>query len=211
MRNRTPPRYPPCKLTVCHPTQVLSVRMAMLGCALVAIDEPKSSKDLLVYVEIDRCATDAIQAVTGCKLGRRTLKYVDYGKVAATFLNIATGDTFRVVARDDSRDAVWSYAPKGVSKRAAQLHAYKVMPDGELFTVAPVRIDVPATDMPGHPLRRVACDMCGEGVNDGREIMQDGRTLCRACAYGAYYTSRNRADGSPTSVGQTNQVALGKS
>ena len=130
--------------------------MAMLGCALVAIDEPESSKDLLVYVEIDRCATDVIQSVTGCKLGRRTLKYVDYGKMAATFLNVGTCDAFRLVARDDSRDAVWSYAPQGVSKRAAQLYAYKVMPDTELFTVAPVRIDVPATDLPGHPLRRVA-------------------------------------------------------
>ena len=184
--------------------------MAMLGCALVAIDEPESSKDLLVYVEIDRCATDVIQSVTGCKLGRRTLKYVDYGKMAATFLNVGTCDAFRLVARDDSRDAVWSYAPQGVSKRAAQLYAYKVMPDTELFTVAPVRIDVPATDLPGHPLRRVACDMCGEGVNDGREITQDGRTLCRACAHGAYYVSRHREDGSASSVGQAGLVALGE-
>ena len=98
------------------PGQILGVRMAMLGCTLVGVDEPTKSKSLIVYVEIDRCATDAIQAVTGCRLGKRTLKYLDYGKVAATFVNTTTGKAFRVVAREDSRDTVWKYAQTGFDK-----------------------------------------------------------------------------------------------
>lgn len=169
------------------PGQILGVRMAMLGCRMVGIDEPTRSRELLVYVEIDRCATDAIQAVTGCKLGKRTLKYLDYGKVAATFLNTSTGDAFRVVALDDSRDKVWAYADGETDKKLAQSHAYKVMPDDELFKVTPVRIDLSPFDMPGHPIARVTCVACGEGVNDGREITLDDGAYCRPCAQGAYY------------------------
>ncbi len=156
---------------------------------MVGIEEPAASRDLLVYVEIDRCAADAIQAVTGCKLGKRTLKYRDYGKLAATFVNVDAGEAFRVAAREDARDAAWRYAPEGVSKREAQLHAYQVMPAEELFAVRSVIVDVPAFDMPGHPLSRVICDVCGEGVNDRREVIQDGRTMCIPCAHGAYYVS----------------------
>lgn len=169
------------------PGQILGVRMAMLGCRMVDIDEPTRTKELLVYVEIDRCVTDAIQAVTGCKLGKRTLKYLDYGKVAATFLNTTTGKAFRIVARDDSRDKVWAYSEGETDKKVAQSLAYKVMPDDDLFNVMPVRIDLSPFDMPGHPLTRVSCVTCGEGVNDGREVVQEGEVFCRPCALGAYY------------------------
>lgn len=169
------------------PGQVLGVRLALLGCRLVGIVEPTRSRRLIVWVEIDRCATDAIQAVTGCKLGNRTLKYLDFGKVAATFSNMDTGEAVRVVAREDSRDAVWKYASPDLSKKEAQLRAYKIMPDEELFTATPVKIEVSEMDMPGHPLHRVICEECGEGVNDGREIVLRDKALCRACAGGAYY------------------------
>lgn len=169
------------------PGQILGVRMAMLGCRLVAVDEPMSSRDLIVYVEIDRCASDAVQAVTGCKLGKRTLKYFDYGKVAATFFNSTTGKAFRVVARDDARETARHYAPPGVERKSAQLSAYQEMPDEELFNVMPVDIELSPFDMPGRPISRVACDDCGEGVNDGREIIRCQKTLCHACAEGAYY------------------------
>ena len=169
------------------PGQVLGVRMALLGCRLVDVDNPKVSKRLIVYVEIDRCATDAIQSVTGCKLGKRTLKYVDYGKMAATFLNTKTGHAVRVVARDDSRERAWGYAPVGLSKKEAQLQAYKAMPDEELFLTGYVRLQLSEEDAPGHPVSRVTCDSCGEGINDKREAERDGRKLCRACAFGAYY------------------------
>jgi formylmethanofuran dehydrogenase subunit E len=169
------------------PGQVIGVRMAMTGCRHVAVNDPKGTKKLIVYVEVDRCATDAIQSVTGCKLGKRTLKYVDYGKMAATFLNTETGTAVRVLARDDARERAWAYASPNISKKEAQLQAYKVMPEEELFVVTPVRLTLAEEDLPGHPVSRVTCQGCGEGVNDRREVESGGRTLCRACAFGAYY------------------------
>src|SRR3989304_10086580 len=82
------------------PGQVLGVRMTMAVCRALGVEEPKSMrKCLVVFVEIDRCATDAIQALTGCSLGKRTLKHLDYGKMAATFVNVSSGDAVRVAAR----------------------------------------------------------------------------------------------------------------
>ena len=169
------------------PGQVLGVRMAMLGCQLLGIDEPTQGKRLIVYVEIDRCMADAIAAVTGCRLGKRTLKHMDYGKCACTFVDTQTSRAFRVVARDDVRDHTWRYAPFCLDKNSAQCEAYKVMPDDELFAVQEVLIDIPDHDRPGQPVSRVACTFCGEEINDRREVRLNGQVLCRACAQGGYY------------------------
>ena len=172
------------------PGQVLGVRMALLGCQELGIEKPKEeAKRMVVYVEIDRCATDAIQVVTGCKLGKRTMKYMDYGKVATTFVDLKTGAAVRVVAREDARQKATLYQSEGGTKYEAQLKAYKKMPDEELFNVEKVLVHIPAEDMPGPPCKRVICDQCGEGVNDGRDVLLTGKILCRACAYGAYYES----------------------
>src|SRR5215469_319161 len=170
--------------------QVLGVRMAMLGCRAVGVDDPLGAdkKKLLVFVEIDRCAADAINTVTGCRLGKRTLKYYDYGKLAATFLNTRTGEAVRVVALDTSREAADAALPHIENRYARQKEAYKLLPDDELFGVQRVKIDLGVQDQPGRPVSRVTCQQCGEGVNDLREVVRDGRTLCRACADGAYYT-----------------------
>lgn len=170
--------------------QVLGVRMAMLGCGAIGVSDPRGAdrKSLLVFVEIDRCAADAIHTVTGCRLGKRTLKYHDYGKLAATFLNTKTGEAVRVAALDSSREAADRCFPEIESKYERQLRAYKLLPDGELFKVERVAVSVPAQDQPGRPVSRVACEECGEGVNDHREVVKDGRTLCRACSGEAYYT-----------------------
>ena len=169
------------------PGQVLGVRLAMAGCREVGVSDPGRTRNLIVYVEIDRCAADAIQSATGCKLGKRTLKYVDYGKMAATFLNTETGRAVRVLARDDARERAWAYAQGGASKKEAQLQAYRSMPDHELFVIAPVLLEPAGEDLPGHPISRVVCDQCGEGVNDRREVRRGGNILCRACAFGPYY------------------------
>ncbi|HWP58602.1 MAG TPA: molybdopterin-guanine dinucleotide biosynthesis protein B [Candidatus Acidoferrales bacterium] len=163
--------------------QVLGVRMAMAGCREVGIDEPKGCKKLIVYVEIDRCATDAIQAVTGCSLGKRTLKFLDYGKMAATFINIQSQQAVRVIARDDARDHVVSYvATDSLNRREAEKIAYGVMPEELLFRFQPVRIQIDAQDMPGARGSRVPCGECGEGINFKREVTIDGKALCIPCA-----------------------------
>jgi formylmethanofuran dehydrogenase subunit E len=170
--------------------QVLGVRMAMLGCSALGIGDPRGAdrKSLLVFVEIDRCAADAINTVTGCRLGKRTLKYYDYCKLAATFLNTKTGEALRVVALDSARDAADRAFPEIENRYARQLRAYKLLPDADLFKVERVAVEVPVEDQPGRPVSRVLCEECGEGVNDRREVTSDGRTLCRACAGNSYYT-----------------------
>jgi formylmethanofuran dehydrogenase subunit E len=169
--------------------QVLGVRMSMLGCRAVGVEDPRGAdrKSLIVFVEIDRCAADAVNTVTGCRLGKRTLKFHDYGKLAATFLNVKTGEAVRVVALDSSRESANCAFPEIENKYERQLRAYKLLPEEELFKVERVRVDVPPQDQPGRPVSRVSCDECGEGVNDHREVLQDGRILCRACAGEPYY------------------------
>lgn len=170
------------------PGQVLGVRMAMAGCRALGIEEPGSDKRLLVYVEIDRCAADAISAVTGCRLGKRTLKHVDYGKLAATFVDTFTGRAVRVAVLEEARERAPAYAPHVTGDRhAVQTAAYRVMPDEELLSVQEVRLVVPEEDLPGPPISRVPCELCGEVINDRREVRVNGQVLCRACAEGAYY------------------------
>lgn len=170
--------------------QVLGVRMAMLGCQCIGITDPKGidRKKLIVYVEIDRCAADAINSVTGCRLGKRTLKYFDYGKLAATFLNTVTGRAVRVVALDSSREAADHCFPEVENKYERQLKAYKELPDDQLFAIHQVSVRMNEEDQPGRPVSRVMCDECGEGVNDRREVRREGRILCRACAGDSYYS-----------------------
>jgi formylmethanofuran dehydrogenase subunit E len=169
------------------PGQVLGVRMAMSGCRAVGIEEPKVGKRLIVFVEIDRCAADALNTVTGCRLGKRTLKFRDFGKLAATFLNTETNGAVRVIALESSRDLARQCFPDLPTKKEQQLAAYKTLPDDKLFRFERVRVALPDSDRPGHPLTRVACEECGEGVNDQREVLRDGRVLCRGCAGARYY------------------------
>lgn len=171
------------------PGQVLGVRMSMLGLELIGIKDPKGKdrKKHVAYVEIDRCATDAIQSVTGCSLGKRSLKFLDFGKMAATFVNLETGKAVRIIAREESKHAAKNYFPDIADKYKCQLEAYKIMPDEELFEWKEVKVEVPEEDMPGRPKRRIKCEQCGEHVQDNRDVNMDGRLLCKACAHGAYY------------------------
>jgi formylmethanofuran dehydrogenase subunit E len=174
--------------------QLLGVRMALLGCRLIGVEEPRGAdrKKLIVWVEIDRCMTDAVSAVTGARLGRRSLKYLDYGKVAASFLNTLTGEAVRIVALDESRALADARYPQVENKKERQLKAYREATDAELFKVWKVSVEYNATDAPGRPLARTQCQRCGEGVNDGREVaLEQGLTLCRACAKGGYYSVVN--------------------
>ncbi len=172
------------------PGQVLGVKMAILGLKEAGITDPKGNdrKSVMVFVEMDRCATDAVQSVTGCSLGRRTMKLADYGKMAATFVNLKTGKAVRVIAREDSRQTAKKYFPEIENKHTAQLKAYAVMSDAELFDAMAVNVRIRPEDMPGRPLGRVRCDACGEYIQDRREIYRDGNILCRACAGDGYYT-----------------------
>lgn len=174
------------------PGQAVGVRMAMLGCRLVGLDEPSRRdqiKKLIVFVEMDRCTADAVAHVTGVKLGRRSLKFVDYGIMAATFVNLETSRAFRVISSEEARDRAEVYAPEVSGKSRQQLAAYTRMPDSVLFRVQKVRVQLKATDVPGPSQRKVACGRCGQVVRDGREVQLGGEALCRPCAGGAYFSN----------------------
>ncbi|MBX6423854.1 FmdE family protein [Thermosulfurimonas sp. F29] len=179
--------------------QVLGVRLALLGLRLIGIKDPRGAdrKKFLVFVEIDRCATDAIQSVTGASLGKRSLKFYDYGIMAATFLNLETGRAFRVIAREEARELADRYFPEIEDRYRRQLEAYRVMPEEELFTVQEVEVDLSEFDLPGRPRRRVRCEVCGIHVQDGREVELEGRILCRPCAGGGYFRLRKPGKSSP--------------
>jgi formylmethanofuran dehydrogenase subunit E len=175
------------------PGQVIGVRMAMLGCDLIGLDNPSELpqiKSLVVYVEIDRCATDAIAYVTGVRLGRRSLKYVDNGIMAATFVNLDTGRAYRVRSRETSRDLVEDYAPGVDDKHRRQLQAYKKMPRDVLFDVTEVSVDVPFNDMPGPTRFKAECQNCGVVIRDKREVYKNSKILCRICAGHAYFRTK---------------------
>ena len=171
--------------------QLLGTRMALLGCRLLDIDDPRGAdrKKLLVWVEIDRCMTDAISAVTGVRLGKRSLKYVDYGKVAATFLNAETKRAVRIVALESSRALADERYSEIADKRTRQFRAYSEATDDELFKTELVSLELSEFDVPGNPRSRVICSVCGEGVNDGREVVDaNGDAICRGCQNGTYYS-----------------------
>jgi formylmethanofuran dehydrogenase subunit E len=170
--------------------QLLGVRMALLGCRLLGLEDPQGidRKSLIVWVEIDRCMADAVGAVTGVRLGKRSLKFFDYGKVAATFLKNTTGEAVRVVALDESRALADLRYPLVEDRRERQFRAYREALDEELFKVERVSVIYGEKDAPGRPRSRVSCSICGEGINDGREVIgQGGGLLCRPCAGDSYY------------------------
>jgi formylmethanofuran dehydrogenase subunit E len=174
--------------------QVLGVRLAMLGLAKLGIEDPrgKDRKRLITFVEIDRCATDAIAVVTGCRLGKRALKFRDWGKMAATFVDlgikdVSTGKAIRIAAKESSKELARSMHPEIESKNQQQMLAYREMPEDDLFTKQWVKVELPAEEFPGYKGERIVCAECGEGINFRREVMRDGRVLCRACAGEQYY------------------------
>lgn len=168
--------------------QILGVRLAMLGMREIGIEDPeRERKRFVTYVEIDRCATDAVALVTGCRLGKRSLKFLDWGKMAATFVDLQTGRGARIVAREDSKARAEEMFPE-LDKEHAQQKAYRALSDEELFDKSPVRVEVRAEDLPGFKAPRVVCEKCGEGINFKREVVVAGRTLCRGCAGSSYFS-----------------------
>lgn len=170
--------------------QILGLRLAIHGMQLLGIDDPTGAdrKRLVTFVEIDRCATDAIPVVTGCRLGKRALKFRDFGKVAATFCDLQSGRAIRVVAKESSKQAAQAMFPGIANKNEQQMRAYREMADAELFTVQEVRVDLGPEEFPGYKGPRHICDECGEGINFERQVEREGRTLCKACAGERYYT-----------------------
>jgi formylmethanofuran dehydrogenase subunit E len=170
--------------------QVLGLRMALYAMRLLELSDPAGvdRKRLVTFVEIDRCMTDAIPVVTGCRLGKRALKFRDFGKVAATFCDLQEDRAVRLLARESAKDRARELFPGMENKNQQQMRAYREMTDEELFETQWVRVALAPEDMPGYRAPRPVCVQCGEPVSFGREVVRDGQTVCRACAGERYYT-----------------------
>jgi formylmethanofuran dehydrogenase subunit E len=169
--------------------QVLGVRMAMYGLKTLGLDDPqgKDRKRIVTFVEIDRCATDAVMVVTGCRLGKRALKFRDWGKMAATFVDVETGNAVRIAARESSKALAKSMHPEITDKNQQQMQGYREMADDQLFAKQWVRVSLPPEELPGYKGERIVCANCGEGINYRREVRRDGQILCQGCAGKSYY------------------------
>lgn len=170
------------------PRQVLGVRMGMFAAELLEMELPQRNKRLLTIVETDGCFADGVAVSTGCWLGRRTLRCVDYGKVAATFIDTRTGTAVRVHPSVSCRAMASHYAPTAKSRWHAYLEGYRVMPAHELLVAEPVHLVKPVEDLVSRPGCRAVCDTCHEEILNEREIVLNGRVICQACAGEAYYT-----------------------
>ncbi len=169
--------------------QILGVRLAMFGLRQLVLEDPqgKDRKRIVTFVEIDRCATDAVMVVTGCRLGKRALKFRDWGKMAATFVDVETGKALRVAARESSKALAKGLHPEIADKNQQQMLAYRELTDDQMFQTEWVRVDLPAEEFPGYKGERIVCAQCGEGINFRREVRQEGKILCRGCAGERYY------------------------
>jgi formylmethanofuran dehydrogenase subunit E len=169
--------------------QILGLRMAIHGMDLLRIEDPagKDRKRLVTFVEIDRCATDAITVVTGCRLGKRALKFRDFGKMAATFCDVSADRAVRVVALESSKLLAKELCPEIEDKNRQQMQAYRGMPVQYLFDYQWVRVPLPPEEFPGFKGERRVCAECGETMQFGRFEEREGKTLCLGCAGGRYY------------------------
>ena len=164
------------------PGIVLGTRLTIAGLHELGMNPTEPVRNLIVYMEIDRCGTDAVQAITGCSLGHRSLKHKDFGKFAATFVDTRNGNAVRVSVHEKNRAEHDKLDPKEVIKVLSEV------PDDEILNIEHVRITIPKEDLPGFPVGKAICSTCGEQISDNRQTVVNGRVLCRNCAGESYYT-----------------------
>lgn len=169
------------------PRQVLGARIGLAGAAALNLDVPRNDKRLLIIIETDGCFADGIEAATGCTIGHRTLRVEDYGKIAATFVDVKTRQTVRVAPRLDVRERAYTCVSEEPRHYFAQLKAYQVLPDHELLSIQPVQLTTPIEAIVSRAGVRINCEICGEEIINEREIVREGLTLCRSCAGHGYY------------------------
>lgn len=172
------------------PRQVLGIRMGLWAGELLQLEVPQTNKQLLTIVETDGCFSDGVAVATNCWVGRRTMRVEDYGKVAATFIDTKTNAAWRIAPHPDARTHAAHYAPEATNRWQAMLLGYQRMPTAELLVAQRVELVTPVGELISRAGQRRACAQCSEEIINEREVVVDGRTLCRACAFGGYYRER---------------------
>src|SRR5271157_4542925 len=179
------------------PRQVLGVRIGLAGLAALELDSPVHKSKALIIIESDGCFADGIEVATGARIGHRTLRVNDIGKIAAVFADVKTGRVIRISPELNVRERALIYAPDEPRRYFAQLHGYQIMPDAELLRIQEVALNPTLEELISKPLARVNCDYCGEEIINEREVVRDGITLCRTCANEGYYLVKS----SPAELG----------
>lgn len=175
---------------------VSGVKMAIAGLRALGIRDSGGTegRNLVIFTETDRCIVDGIISVSKRTPGKRSIQIKDYGKTAATFVNTGTGKAVRVSIRPDAdaniRQLEQQYLPEKDEKES-NIAALIAIPEEEFLTVREVSVPIKQQDLPGETLRTVICESCGELIKDMREVIRDGKILCRPCAEGkAYYEEK---------------------
>jgi len=184
------------------PRQVLGVRLGLAGMKSIGFDAPPDQKQLLVIAETDGCFVDGLSAATNCTVGHRTLRVEDYGKVAAVFVDVETSRAVRVAPALDIRQCALAYAQDEPRPYFAQMQAYEIMPDEEMFTVSEVRLTASIESIVSRPGMRVNCDVCGEEIMNEREVCKNGMSLCQPCAGTTYYQPAGFFLRQPVGIGE---------
>jgi formylmethanofuran dehydrogenase subunit E len=169
------------------PRQVLGIRMGWLASELLQLDLPQADKRLFTFVETDGCFADGVSVVTGCWLGRRTLRLIDHGKVAATFVDTKSGTAIRIWPHPEARERASKYAPDESNRWHTMLQAYQIMPANELLCWQTVELTISMSEIISKPGARVICAQCGEEIINERGVVIEEQTFCRACYQPSYY------------------------
>lgn len=169
------------------PRQVLGARMGLYAGELLDVEFPQRDKRVFCFVETDGCLTDGIAVATGCWWGSRSMRLVDYGKTAATFIDTHTQRAFRITPTLIARKRAYAYAPDAPDKWHAQLQAYQVMPTFELLCAQQIKLTLDLQKIISQHGLRVVCEQCAEDIINERFVERNGTRLCLACADGAYY------------------------
>lgn len=185
------------------PRQVLGVRIALAGLRLLGMEAiVKPSKNLIVISETDGCFVDGIEVTAHVSVGHRSLKIEDYGKIAATFLDLKTRRTVRLHPSPYIRELARKYSPSERKAYLAQLKSYQAIPDRELLAMEWVTLDRDLQQMTGSPRQHAHCIRCGEEILNGREVTDSGMTLCKSCAGYAYYHPEREVQATENSIVQ---------
>lgn len=179
------------------PRQVLGARIGLAGAAALGLQLPRSDKRLVVILETDGCFADGIEVSTGCTVGHRTLRIEDYGKIAATFVDVKTEQAFRIAPRLDVRQRATEFSPDESRHYFAQLKAYQIMPDRELITIQPVVLNTSIKEIVSRAGVRVNCETCGEEIINEREVILGGHIFCHSCGVGGYLRRQEIFESSP--------------
>lgn len=171
------------------PRQILGARLGLAGMSALGFDAPPAKKRLIVITECDGCFVDGLIAATACTVGHRTLRVEDFGKTAATFIDVQTKRSFRVSPARGVREKVYAYASRETNRYSAQLYAYQIMPDNEMFNITQVVLNRSIESIVSRPGMRVLCDACGEEIMNEREVKSGEMNLCLPCAGAVYYST----------------------